>query len=120
MTVNDPVLVNLLLNSCIKLKDKKNSFNIQMFDLSVLYEGKERLMAGCDIIVYTETGKSANVNNSGGNRTFITYRRANQKMAHSSLAVTEICVIIASKVNLLRLLQTFVGLLLPKLFSQSV
>ena len=55
-------------------------------------------MAGCDIIVYTETGKSANVNNSGGNRTFITYRRAPQRMAHSSLAVTEICVIIASKV----------------------
>jgi len=87
-----------------------------MFDLSVLYEGKERLMAGCDIIVYTETGKSANVNNNGGNRTFITYRRANQKMAHSSLAVTEICVIIASKVSLLRLLQTFVGLLLPNFF----
>ena len=74
----------------------------QMFDLSVLYEGKERLMAGCDIILYTETGKSANVNNSGGNRTFITYRRAPQKMAHSSLAVTEICVIIASKVSALK------------------
>ena len=55
-------------------------------------------MAGCDIILYTATGKPANVNNSGGNRTFITYRRAPHKMAHSSLAVTEICVIIASKV----------------------
>ena len=70
-----------------------------MFDLSVLYEGKERLLAGCDIVSYTETGKSANVNNSGGNRTFITYRQAPPKMAHSSLAVTEICVIIASKVS---------------------
>lgn len=55
-------------------------------------------MPGCDIILYTATGKPANVNNSGGNRTFITYRRAPQRMAHSSLAVTEICVIIASKV----------------------
>lgn len=55
-------------------------------------------MAGCDIILYTATGKPANVNNSGGNRTFITYRRAPHKMVHSSLAVTEICVIIASKV----------------------
>lgn len=72
-----------------------------MFDLSVLYEGKERLLAGCDIVSYTETGKSANVNNSGGNRTFITYRQAPPKMAHSSLAVTEICVIIASKVSFL-------------------
>lgn len=66
-------------------------------DIGVLYEGKERLMAGCDIILYTATGKPANVNNSGGNRTFITYRRAPHKMVHSSLAVTEICVIIASK-----------------------
>lgn len=66
-------------------------------DIGVLYEGKERLLAGCDIVSYTETGKSANVNNSGGNRTFITYRQAPPKMAHSSLAVTEICVIIASK-----------------------
>lgn len=67
-------------------------------DCRVLYEGKDRLMAGCDIVTYTETGKSANVNNSGGNRTFITYRRAPHRMAHSSLAVTEICVIITSKV----------------------
>ena len=37
----------------------------------VLYEGKERLMAGCDIVLYTATGKEANVNNSGGSRTFI-------------------------------------------------
>lgn len=66
-------------------------------DIGVLYEGKDRLMAGCDIVTYTETGKSANVNNSGGNRTFITYRRAPHRMAHSSLAVTEICVIITSK-----------------------
>lgn len=73
-----------------------NAFVFNYF--SVLYEGKERLMAGCDIILYTATGKPANVNNSGGNRTFITYRRAPHKMVHSSLAVTEICVIIASKV----------------------
>ena len=77
-------------------------YGMCIFHPSVLYEGKERLMAGCDIVVYTETGKSANVNNSDGNRTFITYRRAPQKMAHSSLAVTEICVIIASKVNVFK------------------
>lgn len=82
-----------------------------MFDLSVLYEGKERLLAGCDIVSYTETGKSANVNNSGGNRTFITYRQAPPKMAHSSLAVTEICVIIASKVSFLLFSQMCIDLL---------
>lgn len=76
----------------------QNSVYRPLCDCRVLYEGKDRLMAGCDIVTYTETGKSANVNNSGGNRTFITYRRAPHRMAHSSLAVTEICVIITSKV----------------------
>jgi len=56
-------------------------------------------MSGCDIITHTPYGKSANVNNSGGSRTFITYRRASHQMAHTSLAVTEICVIVASKVE---------------------
>ena len=58
-------------------------------------------MAGCDIIEETPTGKSANVNNSGGSRTFITYRRASPHMAHNSLAVTEINVILQSKVTFL-------------------
>ena len=55
-------------------------------------------MSGCDIILHTPSGRHANVNNSGGSKTFITYRRASQQMAHTSLAVTDICVILASKV----------------------
>ncbi|XP_031566205.1 DENN domain-containing protein 4C-like, partial [Actinia tenebrosa] len=66
-------------------------------DIGVLYEDKDRLVSGCDLITQTPYGRSANVNNSGGSRTFITYRRASQQMAHTSLAVTEICVIVASK-----------------------
>ncbi|XP_015760385.1 PREDICTED: DENN domain-containing protein 4C-like [Acropora digitifera] len=66
-------------------------------DIGVLYAGKERLMYGCDFVYDTPSGKEANVNNSTNSKTFITYRRARQKMAHSSLAVTEICIIIASK-----------------------
>lgn len=68
------------------------------FICRVLYAGKERLMYGCDFVFDTPSGKEANVNNSTNSKTFITYRRARQKMAHSSLAVTEICIIIASKV----------------------
>lgn len=45
-----------------------------MFDFSVFYEGKERLLVGCDIVSYIEIGKFVNVNNSGGNRIFIIYR----------------------------------------------
>lgn len=66
-------------------------------DIGVLYAGKERLMYGCDFVYDTPSGREANVNNSTNSKTFITYRRARQKMAHSSLAVTEICIIIASK-----------------------
>lgn len=74
-----------------------NSFRF-WFICRVLYAGKERLMYGCDFVYDTPSGKEANVNNSTNSKTFITYRRARQKMAHSSLAVTEICIIIASKV----------------------
>jgi hypothetical protein len=55
-------------------------------------------MSGCDLIMHSPYGRPANVNNSGASRTFITYRRASQQMAHTSLAVTEICVVVASKV----------------------
>lgn len=55
-------------------------------------------MYGCDFVCNTPSGREANVNNSTNSKTFITFRRARQKMAHSSLAVTEICIIIASKV----------------------
>ena len=57
-------------------------------------------MYGCDFVYDTPSGREANVNNSTNSKTFITYRRARQKMAHSSLAVTEICIIIASKVRI--------------------
>ncbi|XP_048583663.1 DENN domain-containing protein 4C isoform X2 [Nematostella vectensis] len=76
---------------------KRGSDKPPLTDIGVLYEGKDRLMSGCDIITNTPYGRPANVNNSGGSRTYITYRRASQQMAHTSLAVTEICVIVASK-----------------------
>lgn len=72
--------------------------DIMVYFCRVLYAGKERLMYGCDFVYDTPSGREANVNNSTNSKTFITYRRARQKMAHSSLAVTEICIIIASKV----------------------
>lgn len=87
-TINNKRKVNRWLN---------NSFTF-WFICRVLYAGKERLMYGCDFVYDTPSGKEANVNNSTNSKTFITYRRARQKMAHSSLAVTEICIIIASKV----------------------
>lgn len=66
---------------------------------SVLYEGKERLIQGCEVIQATPYGRCANVNNSSAasQRIFITFRRAPLVQPQNSLAVTDICVIIGSK-----------------------
>ncbi|XP_072453146.1 DENN domain-containing protein 4C isoform X2 [Notamacropus eugenii] len=68
-------------------------------DIGVLYEGKERLISGCEVIQATPYGRCANVNNSSTNsqRIFITYRRAPPVRPQNSLAVTDICVIVTSK-----------------------
>ncbi|KAJ8247682.1 hypothetical protein GJAV_G00249060 [Gymnothorax javanicus] len=66
-------------------------------DLGVLYEWKERLKPGCDIIQTTPCGRPANISGSSSQRIYITYRRGSSDPSHASLAVTEICVIIPSK-----------------------
>lgn len=65
----------------------------------VLYEGKERIISGCEVIQATPYGRCANVNNSSASsqRIFITYRRAPPVRPQNSLAVTDICVIVTSK-----------------------
>ncbi|KAK1174925.1 hypothetical protein AOXY_G2536 [Acipenser oxyrinchus oxyrinchus] len=68
-------------------------------DIGVLYEGKERLIQGCEVIQATPYGRCANVNNSSANsqRIFITFRRAPLIRPQNSLAVTDICIIVTSK-----------------------
>uniref|UniRef100_A0A8C3FXI3 DENN domain containing 4C n=1 Tax=Cyclopterus lumpus TaxID=8103 RepID=A0A8C3FXI3_CYCLU len=70
-----------------------------LIDIGVLYEGKERLIQGCEVIQATPYGRCANVNNSSGTsqRIFITLRRAPPIQPQNSLAVTDICVIVTSK-----------------------
>uniref|UniRef100_A0A8C5LT83 DENN domain containing 4C n=1 Tax=Leptobrachium leishanense TaxID=445787 RepID=A0A8C5LT83_9ANUR len=78
---------------------KRERGKVPLIDVGVFYEGKERVMAGCETIHATPYGKCANVNNSSGtsSRIFITYRRANKVRPQNSLAVTDICVIIVNK-----------------------
>ncbi|XP_042330876.1 C-myc promoter-binding protein isoform X2 [Sceloporus undulatus] len=67
-------------------------------DLGVLYDGKERLKQGCEIIQATSYGRPANI--SGGTssqKVYITYRRASENMTQNTLAVTDICIIVPSK-----------------------
>ncbi|XP_020038007.2 DENN domain-containing protein 4C isoform X3 [Castor canadensis] len=68
-------------------------------DIGVLYDGKERIIPGCEVIYATPFGRCANVNNSStsSQRIFITFRRAPPVRPQNSLAVTDICVIITSK-----------------------
>ncbi|XP_057709856.1 DENN domain-containing protein 4C isoform X1 [Corythoichthys intestinalis] len=70
-----------------------------LIDVGVLYEGKERLIQGCEVIQATPYGRCANVNNSSATsqRIFITFRRAPPVLPQNSLAVTDICVIVTSK-----------------------
>ncbi|XP_040819087.1 DENN domain-containing protein 4C isoform X2 [Ochotona curzoniae] len=70
-----------------------------LIDIGVLYEGKERLIPGCEVIQATPYGRCANVNNSSttSQRIFITYRRAPLIRPQNSLTVTDICVIVTSK-----------------------
>lgn len=88
----------------LKLKSALNWTLITFLFLSslscrVLYEGKERLISGCEVIQATPYGRCANVNNSSttSQRIFITYRRASPVRPQNSLAVTDICVIVTSK-----------------------
>uniref|UniRef100_A0A3P9Q4E5 DENN domain containing 4C n=1 Tax=Poecilia reticulata TaxID=8081 RepID=A0A3P9Q4E5_POERE len=70
-----------------------------LIDIGVLYEGKDRLIQGCEVVQATPYGRCANVNNSSANsqRIFVTLRRAPPVQPQNSLAVTDICVIISSK-----------------------
>ncbi|XP_056269210.1 C-myc promoter-binding protein-like isoform X2 [Pseudoliparis swirei] len=66
-------------------------------DLGVLYEWKERLMTGCQLIQTTPAGRPANVSGNSSQRIYVTYRRAPESQPHSALAVTDICVILPGK-----------------------
>lgn len=67
-------------------------------DLGVLYDWKERLKQGCEIIQSTPYGRPANISGSSSSqRIYITYRRASENMTQNTLAVTDICIIIPSK-----------------------
>ncbi|KAL4227448.1 DENN domain-containing protein 4B [Mactra antiquata] len=66
-------------------------------DVGVLYEGKERLMSGCEVIHTTYFGSPANVNNSNNVRTYITYRRAEENAPSDMLAVVDLCIILENK-----------------------
>lgn len=68
----------------------------------ILYEGKSRLMEGCEVVSSTPTGLQANVNSRIGvssQRAYITFRKAKADSPHNTLAVIDITVILTNKVS---------------------
>ncbi|RUS86371.1 hypothetical protein EGW08_005889 [Elysia chlorotica] len=66
-------------------------------DLGILYEGKERVMEGCEVVHTTMKGNPANINNSSSSRIYITYRRAEKSASSDTLVVVDICVILGNR-----------------------
>uniref|UniRef100_A0A7N6A3U6 DENN/MADD domain containing 4A n=1 Tax=Anabas testudineus TaxID=64144 RepID=A0A7N6A3U6_ANATE len=66
-------------------------------DLGVLYEWKEKLKPGCHLVQTTPSGRPANISGSSSQRIYITYRRAPKSQPHTSLAVTDVCIIVPGK-----------------------
>lgn len=62
-----------------------------------MYDGKERILPDSEIVLKTPKGFSANVNNSGRQKTYLTYRRAPPTMPCNALVVTDIVVIMTNK-----------------------
>lgn len=68
------------------------------FSFRVLYDWKERLKQGCEIIQTTPYGRPANISGStSSQKIYITFRRASENMTQNTLAVTDICIIVPSK-----------------------
>ncbi|XP_051901548.1 DENN domain-containing protein 4B-like isoform X2 [Pristis pectinata] len=90
----------LLTPSHMYLCYKRGRCKAPLIDLGVLCEGKERLKAGCSTIETTPYSRPAHISGGGASlqpRTFITFRRATDCQSHTSLAVTDICLIVPSK-----------------------
>ncbi|TRY69064.1 hypothetical protein TCAL_04429 [Tigriopus californicus] len=68
-----------------------------LLDLGVLYEDTDRLMPDSQLVEFTPTPHSANVNNALKPATFLTYRRSPEKFPCNQLVVMDVCVIVTSK-----------------------
>jgi len=66
-------------------------------DIGVLYEAKDRVLPGCEVIYHTFQGRPANVNNTNSSRIYITFRRAEPMAACDTLAVVDVCIVLLNK-----------------------
>jgi hypothetical protein len=63
----------------------------------VIYDGKERIMSDSQVVRNTPENRPASITSSTSAKTYVTFRRAPERMPCNQLVVTDICVINPSK-----------------------
>lgn len=100
-TSGNPIELNagLLNNPQMYICYKRGRDKLPIVELGVHYDGKDRPKPGFKIIDTTPYSHSANLASGGPGhqRTFLTYRRANESQGYSTLGITDICLIMPSK-----------------------
>lgn len=91
------LVLETVVLSLLVFRDIHCPYVLSFMTLSILYEWKEKLKPDCQIIQTTPSGRPANISSSSSQRIYITYRRASENHSNSTLAVTDICVIIPGK-----------------------
>lgn len=89
--------VNRISELASNISDLADCIECDSCSPRILYEWKEKLKSGCHIVQTTPSGRPANISGSSSQRIYITYRRAPKSQPHTSLAVTDVCVIIPGK-----------------------
>nr|XP_060613973.1 DENN domain-containing protein 4B [Anolis sagrei ordinatus]XP_060613974.1 DENN domain-containing protein 4B [Anolis sagrei ordinatus] len=96
-----PVELNagLLNNPQMFLCYRRGRDKPPIVELGVHYDGKDRPKPGFKVVDTTPYSHSANLasGSPGHQRTFLMYRRATEGQAHSTLGITDICLIMPSK-----------------------
>ncbi|XP_044278695.1 DENN domain-containing protein 4B [Varanus komodoensis] len=100
-TSGNPVELNagLLNNPQMFICYKRGREKPPIVELGVHYDGKDRPKPGFKVLDTTPYSHSANLASGGPGhqRTFLTYRRASEGQACSTLGITDICLIMPSK-----------------------
>ncbi|XP_059479083.1 C-myc promoter-binding protein isoform X2 [Neocloeon triangulifer] len=68
-----------------------------LVDIGVIYDGKERIMSDSQVVRNTPENRPASITSGTSTKTYVTFRRAPERMPCNQLVVTDVCVINPSK-----------------------
>ncbi|XP_065333480.1 C-myc promoter-binding protein isoform X1 [Cloeon dipterum] len=64
-----------------------------LVDIGVIYDGKERIMSDSQVVRTTPENRPASITSGTSTKTYVTFRRAPERMPCNQLVVTDVCVI---------------------------